>query len=183
MPIGTDTKCLLKVTHAQLVERCAVKRVAFDSEFLDALPTSIAKQVERRVVFEAATEEGAFFFAELADGSDVSTGLRFGDPEHQLGPAIAQALAGVLDLHHDPRGVFVYPDTADPVASGYEERIAELQHVGRFLPAESFLPSDPDVSGSESAASFASMLSRACAAEGIDMGEVMALAKGLKRQA
>ena len=132
--MGTGTKCLLKVTRAQIARRCAVSRVVLEACAIDGAPKRIAQGVERRVRFEARTSRDGFFFGELEDGSDVSTSLRFFDPEPILAMNIATLLACLLDLHDDPRGVFVFPNTADAVAGRYEDRIFELRHVGRFVP-------------------------------------------------
>ncbi|MDB4996315.1 MAG: hypothetical protein JWM74_3747 [Myxococcaceae bacterium] len=134
-PMGTRTKCLLKVTRAQIARRCAVSRVVLEASAIDGPPERMADRVERRVRFEARSADDGFFFGELEDGSDVSTGLRFFDPEPILAMNIATLLACVLELHDDPRGVFVFPNTADPVAARYEDRVFELRHVGRFVPA------------------------------------------------
>jgi hypothetical protein len=134
---------LLKVTRAQIARRCAVSRVVLEASAIDAPPERMAEKIERRVRFEARTQDDGFFFGELEDGSDVSTGLRFFDPEPILAMNLASLLACVLELHDDPRGVFVFPNTADPVATSYEARIEELRHVGRFVPASAL--TDPHV--------------------------------------
>jgi hypothetical protein len=124
---------LLRVTRAQIARRCAVSRVVLESSCLHA------GAIERRVRFEARTQNDGFFFGELEDGTDVSTSLRFFDPEPILGMNLAALLASVLELHDDPRGVFVFPNTAEAASTRYDDRIDELRRVGRFLPASALV--------------------------------------------
>lgn len=76
---------------------------------------------------------------ELADGALVFLELPFEEVEHDP-DAVLEALADaigplVLAGHQDERGVFVFPDAAEPeAAERYDEVIAEVGELGSFLP-------------------------------------------------
>jgi hypothetical protein len=76
---------------------------------------------------------------ELEDGALVYLEVPFEEVEHDP-DAVLEALAdavGPLALagHHDERGVFVFPDAADPAeAQTYDAVLAEVGELGSFLP-------------------------------------------------
>jgi hypothetical protein len=52
--------------------------------------------------------------------------------EHVL--TVRRILGDVLDAHHDPRGVFVFPDVCEPRGKDYASIIQELDGAGGFAP-------------------------------------------------
>jgi hypothetical protein len=64
----------------------------------------------------------------------VHTGLRFGGALDEMAFALRAALGDALDVHDDPRGVFVLPDMAEPRATTYEGVIAEVAEAGEWVP-------------------------------------------------
>lgn len=78
---------------------------------------------------------------ELSDGALVFLEVPFEEVEHDP-DAVLEALVdaiGPITLagHHDERGIFVFPDAADPAdADTYDAVIAEVGELGSFLPIE-----------------------------------------------
>ncbi len=70
----------------------------------------------------------------LDDGVLVATGARFDSPPSAIGVALRLLLGEALDLHQDPRGVFVYPDVVEAQGRTYDAVLDEMGEGGFWCP-------------------------------------------------
>ena len=68
------------------------------------------------------------------DATLVHTMARFGSEPDELGLALRWLLGDVVDQHPDQRGIFVFPDVAEPKAAGYAALIEEIGEAGFWVP-------------------------------------------------
>ena len=76
----------------------------------------------------------------LEDGVLVFTLSRFSTDVAQVALALWHSFGDALDAHRDPRGVFLFPDVAEPQATTYEGVIAEIGEGGIWVPVAGAAP-------------------------------------------
>ena len=69
-----------------------------------------------------------------ADATLVHTLVRFGSEPDELGLALRLLLGDLVDRHPDERGIFVFPDVAEPKARSYHEVLDEIGEAGFWVP-------------------------------------------------
>ncbi|MDH5491087.1 MAG: hypothetical protein OEY14_03980 [Myxococcales bacterium] len=70
----------------------------------------------------------------LEDATLLYTGLRFATEEAELSRRLHKALGALLERHRDSRGIYVFPDVAQPEATRYRELLEELGEGGSWIP-------------------------------------------------
>ena len=68
------------------------------------------------------------------DATLVHTMVRFGSEPDELGLALRMMLGELIDRHTDERGIFVFPDVAEPRAQSYQALIDEVGEAGFWVP-------------------------------------------------
>jgi hypothetical protein len=69
----------------------------------------------------------------LKDATLVHTGVGFGGDLEMLAYGVRTSVGDALDVHDDPRGIFVLPDVAEPKADSYDGVIAEIGEAGEWV--------------------------------------------------
>lgn len=82
----------------------------------------------------------------LDDGTLVFTGARFALDPLEASALLRRRLGDLLDRHQDSRGIFIYPDVADPKSTGYDDIIEEVGEGGAFVPVLDAGQVGPDLS-------------------------------------
>jgi hypothetical protein len=68
----------------------------------------------------------------LEDAVLVHTGLPFSSDPEELAARLRAALGAALEEHDDPRGIFVLPDVAKPMARSYVDVLDEVGEGGAW---------------------------------------------------
>ncbi len=98
-------------------------------------------QLAQALRVEDETEEGIVFRVTgrslsartLEDATALHLALRFDTPEATLGSVLRRDLGDLIEVHGDPRGVFVFPSVAQVEATTYEAALEELGEGGMWI--------------------------------------------------
>lgn len=142
----------------------------------DAIAVFRPKDLERLKPFldlDDESDDSEGLYAELLDDGAVLVHTFqpfevFRDNPRDAAEWLAQFGDALPDVHDDPRGLFLFPDTTEPTATTYDGVLEEVGASGQGL----FLPTDP-----EALAHVA--LFRAAEGAGIDMNALQGLAAQL----
>lgn len=70
----------------------------------------------------------------IDDATLVFTGARFSLDALEAAKLLRRRFGELLDRHRDSRGIFIYPDVAEPKSTNYDDIIEEVGEGGVFVP-------------------------------------------------
>jgi hypothetical protein len=89
-----------------------------------------------RIQAPAALASQAGRVVRLDDAILLNTRADFSNEPEDLSRIVREQVGDALDLHSDPRGIFLIPDVAAPTARTYDGVIAEVGEGGEWAPTQ-----------------------------------------------